>query len=524
MSEPMLDILPSKKILKTTAFAQSLKFVACMRTTLSLLSVAPSLSLLVPLSLMLLTNSSNVYFTLSLLAFFFSLMSFNRNWSFVIGTLTSDMPLIIGLPHFTMMVLNGVYAITQPDAFPTHAKHLHRAIETGVYGLPVAAFLLSTFSTFIAIYHLHTSIRARTATRNALSAAGYDVSSFPPGLGLFPFALSPFATTRRTPAAVICKKDVEYAAIKNVGAVAPILERFKDEDGTLHLSADIYYHPTCVGANPPVLLYVHGGAWFLGAKDLGVIMPLIDRAAKDGYVVMSVDYRLCPAAKFPDMVVDVKSAIKYIRTGDMAKSLGFDVDSATVVLAGDSAGGHINNLVALSQNDPFFQPGFEDVDTSVQGFIDMFGPSDGRFTHEDIFSEIVIQKRYKGNEEVADIKEDMERVSPICYDLTKTFGAKKEDIRWLHFHGTKDGLVPIEENRRYYGKIFDALGETVTNWESMGARKVVHVELQGSFHGFCGFLTMKTMAFCDAVTVVLEDIKMNREGGRRVEDVNVHIN
>jgi hypothetical protein len=221
---------------------------------------------------------------------------------------------------------------------------------------------------------------------------------------------------------------------------------------------------------------------------------------------------------------------RYIRDGSLQADLGFDVDSSTIVLAGDSAGGHINNLVALSQNDPYFQPGFEKTDTSVQGFIDMFGPADGRKKHEDIFSEIVIQRRYKGNEDVPEISAAFDRVSPITYDLASTFD-KPSPIRWLHFHGTNDGLVPIEENRAYYSKIFAAVSaitgapfdpapfEVGKGSAGVGMRKVAHVELKGSFHGFCGFLSIKTLAFCDAASVVLEDVKV--EGRKRREGVGV---
>jgi acetyl esterase/lipase len=59
----------------------------------------------------------------------------------------------------------------------------------------------------------------------------------------------------------------------------------------------------------------------------------------------------------------------------------YGVDPATVFVAGSSAGGHMASIAALTPNDPAFQPGFEDADTSVAAAISLYGylgTSDGR--------------------------------------------------------------------------------------------------------------------------------------------------
>lgn len=80
-------------------------------------------------------------------------------------------------------------------------------------------------------------------------------------------------------------------------------------------------------------------------------------------------YRLRPAASFPDHLVDLKRAIAWAR----GQGAGYGADPETVFVAGSSAGGHMAALAALTADDPAFQPGFEDADTSVSAAISLYG-------------------------------------------------------------------------------------------------------------------------------------------------------
>jgi acetyl esterase/lipase len=51
----------------------------------------------------------------------------------------------------------------------------------------------------------------------------------------------------------------------------------------------------------------------------------------------------------------------------------YGADPTAVFVAGSSAGGHMAAMAALTPNDPAFQPGFEDADTSVSGAITLYG-------------------------------------------------------------------------------------------------------------------------------------------------------
>ena len=111
----------------------------------------------------------------------------------------------------------------------------------------------------------------------------------------------------------------------------------------------------------PVLVQVHGGAWMTGNKEQQGA-ALMAHLAERGWVCVAANYRLSPRATWPDHLVDVKRALAWIKE-HIAE---YGVDPDFVAVTGGSAGGHLSSLVALTPNDPAYQPGFEDVDTTVQ--------------------------------------------------------------------------------------------------------------------------------------------------------------
>jgi arylformamidase len=95
--------------------------------------------------------------------------------------------------------------------------------------------------------------------------------------------------------------------------------------------------------NAPVVIYIHGGEWTKGDKSQVAFKPKF--FVEHGYVMVSVNYRLSPAAKHPDHVSDVASAVRW--TVDYISEFGGDPKN--IVLMGHSAGCH---LVVLTTLDP----------------------------------------------------------------------------------------------------------------------------------------------------------------------------
>jgi acetyl esterase len=96
----------------------------------------------------------------------------------------------------------------------------------------------------------------------------------------------------------------------------------------------------------PCLVFFHGGGWVIG--DLDSHDVVCRKLAHDGeLIVISVDYRLAPEHKFPAAVDDAIDATKWIAGN--AKSLG--IDAGRLMVGGDSAGGNLAAVVALSARD-----------------------------------------------------------------------------------------------------------------------------------------------------------------------------
>lgn len=107
---------------------------------------------------------------------------------------------------------------------------------------------------------------------------------------------------------------------------------------------DVYAPARAHGA--PVILMVHGGAWAIGGKDgPGVTGHKMSHWLEAGYIFVSIDYRMLPAANPLEQARDVAAALAYVQH----HAAEWGGDGGRVVLAGHSAGAH---LVALLAADP----------------------------------------------------------------------------------------------------------------------------------------------------------------------------
>ncbi|MDU6725626.1 MAG: alpha/beta hydrolase [Bradyrhizobium sp.] len=109
------------------------------------------------------------------------------------------------------------------------------------------------------------------------------------------------------------------------------------------------YRPKTIrhnGGLAPALVFFHGGGWVIGNLDSH---DVVCRAlAHEGeLIVVSIDYRLAPEHKFPAAVDDAVAATRWV--ADQAASLG--IDDTRLSVGGDSAGGNLAAVVALSARD-----------------------------------------------------------------------------------------------------------------------------------------------------------------------------
>jgi acetyl esterase/lipase len=228
-----------------------------------------------------------------------------------------------------------------------------------------------------------------------------------------------------------------------------------------------------------VLLQIHGGGWMIGNKDQQGL-PLMYDLASRGWVCVAINYRLSPKATWPDHLVDCKRAIAWIRE-HIAEYGG---DPGYIVATGGSAGGHLTAMVGLTANDPEFQPGFENVDTSVHGMVPFYGVYDFRDRFGFRGKNDPLRKgleRYVMKRSRDEAIEAFDGASPMSH-------VRPDAPPALVIHGTLDTLVPVQEAREF-----------VRMLREVSRSPVAYVELRGTHHAFEVFQSIRTLHTVAAV-------------------------
>jgi acetyl esterase/lipase len=105
--------------------------------------------------------------------------------------------------------------------------------------------------------------------------------------------------------------------------------------GELEIKADV--HRADDEVTRPVMVWIHGGALINGGRQR-VSNPMREMFLKDGYAIVSIDYRLAPESKLPQIIEDLVDAFKWLRR-DGARL--FNVDASKIAVLGGSAGGFL---------------------------------------------------------------------------------------------------------------------------------------------------------------------------------------
>jgi acetyl esterase/lipase len=177
-------------------------------------------------------------------------------------------------------------------------------------------------------------------------------------------------------------------------------------------------------AKLPVVIFIHGGGWKNGDKDQLAWQCI--RYAQDGYVAVTVSYRLIDEAPFPACIQDVMEAVRYI------KSIcpEYSGDPENIGLQGYSAGAHLALLTALASDEMTFHSGaYPEFDSKVKCAFVISAPTD-----------FVERRKREGplkmlNGEQNENRAFLERISPVSY-----VAAGQVPIMMLH--GTEDPWVP----------------------------------------------------------------------------------
>ena len=121
------------------------------------------------------------------------------------------------------------------------------------------------------------------------------------------------------PSGILAKRNLQYDP--------------DDSDALL----DVYFPSAVIETKQllPVVVWVHGGSWITGSKEL--IANYLKILTSKGFTVVGVDYGLAPTKRYPSPVKQVNQALYFLQQ----KGEELHADTSRVFLAGDSAGAQV---------------------------------------------------------------------------------------------------------------------------------------------------------------------------------------
>lgn len=241
--------------------------------------------------------------------------------------------------------------------------------------------------------------------------------------------------------------DVTYARVASQG------ERTEVD---LHLSVlrpfESSLHPL------PVIFWFCGGGW-VTVDHNGRLPNLVD-FVRAGYVVVSVEYRTSDQAHWPAQLEDAKAAIRYIK----AHAKHYGIDPQRAVAMGESAGGHLASMVALTGGIQEYEKGnylYQNSDVKVA--IPWCG----------IVSPLTAKQRSRTDslDYIYDQLLDCEpenNPALVAKANPRTF-IHGQDVSFLLLHGTNDDVAPLQDDEEFYNDLI-AHDMTADLYELEGAR------------------------------------------------------
>jgi len=247
----------------------------------------------------------------------------------------------------------------------------------------------------------------------------------------------------KVPDGVVFERDVEYA----------------DPDGQ-HLQLNLARPKDGTGPFPAVVC-IHGGGFRAGNREgyNGTILKL----AQNGYVAVTVTYRLAPKYQFPAAVQDTKAAVRWVR----ANAKKYHIDPDRIGVTGGSAGGHLALFLGVTGGVPEFEgdqnPGPSSRVTCV---VDVYGPSDFTKSYGKSVDAAQVLPLWLGGD-LNTAREKHIRSSPLYW-------VTPDAAPTLCIHGTKDTYVHHEQSEWLVEKL-----------KAAGVEAELML-LEGAGHGFKG--------------------------------------
>ena len=232
-------------------------------------------------------------------------------------------------------------------------------------------------------------------------------------------------------------------------------------------------------ASPPLLIWVHGGAWRGGSKER--VLTAI-AFVEDGYAMASLEFRLSGDAMFPAQIHDIKAAIRFLR----GKSQSFGYDATRIAILGASSGGHLVELVGVTNGHEELEGDvgdYLDQSSDVQAIVSYFGASNlttilNQSTPHGLRVRVPALDLFIGGQ--PEDKVELARLASPVFHVDAT------DPPLLMLHGDQDPQMPINQSHE--------LHSAYKKYDLRVQFEVVH----GAAHGGAQFSDEKRTALVEA--------------------------
>ena len=206
------------------------------------------------------------------------------------------------------------------------------------------------------------------------------------------------------------------------------------------LKMDIIY-PENPDKPCPCIVWICGGAWV--QMDRSAHLPYLAGLARSGFVVASAEYRTSNEGIYPAQLIDIKSAIRYLK----AHSGRYHIDPERFGVMGESAGGYLSAMAALA-DDPAFDAGdYLEYSSKVQAACPWYPPTDVTgFPYPSPVEAAASPESLLLGMNVMLHQEEALKACPVSY-------VTKDAPPFMIIHGIEDHTVPFSQGEILHDKL-----------------------------------------------------------------------
>jgi acetyl esterase/lipase len=183
----------------------------------------------------------------------------------------------------------------------------------------------------------------------------------------------------------------------------------------------------------PAVVCIHGGGFRAGSRE--GYDPLCVKLAQQGYVAVTVSYRLAPANQFPAAVHDCKAAVRWLR----GHASQYHVDIQRIAATGGSAGGHLAQFLGVTVGLKEFEGdgGNPEQSSGVTCVVNFYGPSDFTKSYGKSVDAAEVLPLFLGG--------DLEHERARHIRASPLYWVTPNAVPTLCIHGTEDKYVAHEQ-------------------------------------------------------------------------------